>query len=436
MPKKKQQISSQKISSQNSAPIAHKRTRESYTPGEQEKQELIPALWSELIDEYIAWLTHIQHFSPHSIKAYRTDIYECTHVLVRRGIKAPSAVTLKDLRSWLAHESKNHASASMARKTVAVRSFFTWCVRQEYITSNPAALLMSPKISSHLPYVLSEDQVRTLLDDENLQNTQEISLKDIEAARAQSRTSQNKNNKIDTASHETDTPGDISSIQNSSLLDNENSDSKESEKSSNLGNNKSTSFAKEDSERDSKEVSKEDSVPPLATAQLLRDKAILELLYATGMRVGELTNINISDIDHDNNLLLVHGKGRKDRRVPFGIPAAQALQQWLDKGRPILREKLAEKLDDQALFVGIRGKRIDQRQVRQMVSDMAQKNGVPHISPHSLRHCAATHLLNGGADLREVQELLGHSSLSTTQRYTHISIQKLQQQYEQAFPRA
>ena len=166
----------------------------------------------------------------------------------------------------------------------------------------------------------------------------------------------------------------------------------------------------------------------------LRNAAILELLYATGMRVGELTGLNVQDMDFENHTVKVTGKGNKQRVVPFGVPAAKACKKWLDCGRSALQEKSAA--SSQALFLGVRAKRIDQRVVRDIVHAAAAAANVPDVAPHALRHSAATHMLNGGADLREVQELLGHSSLNTTQRYTHVSIQALKQRYSQAFPRA
>lgn len=172
---------------------------------------------------------------------------------------------------------------------------------------------------------------------------------------------------------------------------------------------------------------------------VLRDAAILELLYATGMRVGELTGLNIGDVDLERNVAKVIGKGNKQRVVPFGAPAAKAVNAWLDRGRPQLVTSGPVEHPNTAqlaLFVGARGKRIDQRQVRRIVERQAQEVGVSGATPHSLRHSAATHLLEGGADLRVVQELLGHSSLQTTQIYTHISAQRLKTIYNQAHPRA
>ncbi|MFA6298753.1 MAG: tyrosine recombinase XerC [Nocardioides sp.] len=165
----------------------------------------------------------------------------------------------------------------------------------------------------------------------------------------------------------------------------------------------------------------------------LRDVAMLELLYATGIRVGELVGLDVDDVDRDRNVVRVFGKGRKERMVPFGRPAARALDFWQRQGRPHL---LVEG-SGPALFLGTRGKRIDQRAVRTLVHRrIAEVPGAPDIGPHGLRHTAATHLLEGGADLRSVQELLGHASLATTQLYTHVTTDRLRSAYQQAHPRA
>ena len=165
----------------------------------------------------------------------------------------------------------------------------------------------------------------------------------------------------------------------------------------------------------------------------IRDTAMLELLYATGVRVGELVALDIDDLDRHRNVVLVFGKGRKERTVPFGRPAAEAVDAWLTRGRPQLVAPGA----GSALFLGARGGRIDQRAVRTVVHRrIADVPGAPDIGPHGLRHTAATHLLEGGADLRSVQELLGHASLATTQLYTHVSTDRLRQAYRQAHPRA
>jgi integrase/recombinase XerC len=165
----------------------------------------------------------------------------------------------------------------------------------------------------------------------------------------------------------------------------------------------------------------------------VRDRAVLELLYATGVRVGELVGLDVDDYDDDRRVVRVLGKGRKERSVPLGAPAAGALEDWLRTGR----SALVRADSGPALFLGIRGGRLDQRAVRRLVHQrLAMVDGAPDLAPHGLRHTAATHLLEGGADLRSVQEMLGHATLASTQIYTHVSVERLRATYEQAHPRA
>jgi integrase/recombinase XerC len=165
----------------------------------------------------------------------------------------------------------------------------------------------------------------------------------------------------------------------------------------------------------------------------VRDRAMVELLYATGIRVSELAGLDLEDVDHERRTLRVLGKGNKERTVPFGLPAATALDDWLRRGRG----RLAIEASGAALFLGRRGRRVDPRQVRSVAAQLfGQLGDTAATSPHALRHSTATHLLDGGADLRSVQEILGHSSLATTQIYTHVSVDRLRRSYEQAHPRA
>lgn len=165
----------------------------------------------------------------------------------------------------------------------------------------------------------------------------------------------------------------------------------------------------------------------------LRDKLIVELLYATGIRVSELCGLDVDDVDTDRRLLRVLGKGNKQRTVPFGRPAGAAIADWLADGRPAL----VTADSGPALLLGPRGRRLDPRQARTVVHQtMSAVAGAPDIGPHGLRHSAATHLLEGGADLRVVQELLGHSTLATTQLYTHVTVARLRAVHDQAHPRA
>lgn len=165
----------------------------------------------------------------------------------------------------------------------------------------------------------------------------------------------------------------------------------------------------------------------------LRDRLIVELLYATGIRVSELCGLDVDDVDLERRVLRVTGKGNKERSTPYGAPAASALDAWVTHGRPALTKGDS----GPALLLGRRGRRIDARQARTAVHDvLASVPGAPDMGPHGLRHSAATHLLEGGADLRVVQELLGHSSLATTQIYTHVSVDRLRAVHDRAHPRS
>ncbi|RCV48639.1 tyrosine recombinase XerC [Marinitenerispora sediminis] len=170
-----------------------------------------------------------------------------------------------------------------------------------------------------------------------------------------------------------------------------------------------------------------------ASPTALRQRAVVEVLYATGIRVAELCGLDVDDVDHERRTLRVRGKGDRERAVPVGAPAMAALLRWLRDGRP----HWATPASGAALFLGARGGRLGTRTARRDVrTRTGAADGAAAVSPHALRHSAATHLLNGGADLRSVQEILGHASLSSTQIYTHVSIDRLTAAYNQAHPRA
>jgi integrase/recombinase XerC len=174
------------------------------------------------------------------------------------------------------------------------------------------------------------------------------------------------------------------------------------------------------------------ALDPVHTALLLRDVAVLEVLYASALRVAELCGLDLPHLDFTRRVLRVLGKGARERTVPFGLPAQRSIEVWLRDGRPVL----ATAWSGAALFVGARGRRLNPAVARTVVTTWARALGLPHTSPHALRHSAATHLLEGGADLRSVQELLGHASLASTQIYTHVSPERLRQVYALAHPRA
>lgn len=326
----------------------------------------------DLSNRYIDYLRSNKGLGSRTLRAYRVDVLQCLEWCGVNDFSDLNSVSTSVLRQWMYWLNKNHARSSLARKVVAVRGFFAWTTHVGLISANPAQILNTPKIANELPTVLDEAQAEKLLDC------------------AEDRSEDYAVDKSPATEHQENTP-------------------LKSQIKSQIKTKQEYAIA-------------------------LRNAAILELLYATGMRVGELTGLNVQDMDFENHTVKVTGKGNKQRVVPFGVPAAKACKKWLDCGRNALQEKSAA--SSQALFLGVRAKRIDQRVVRDIVHAAAAAANVPDVAPHALRHSAATHMLNGGADLREVQELLGHSSLNTTQRYTHVSIQALKQRYSQAFPRA
>lgn len=342
---------------------------------------------------YVDYLRANKGLGSATLRAYSADVLQCLEWCNRNGFCDLRAVSTSVLRQWMYWLNKNHARSSLARKVVAVRGFFAWATHVGLISANPAQILATPKIANELPTVLDEAQAQKLLDcaDDFADNcADEFAQDSTPQSSAQKKPREQKSPATD---HQENTP--LKSQVKSPLKS------------------------------------------PQEHAIALRNAAILELLYATGMRVGELTSLNVQDVDFENHTVKVTGKGNKQRVVPFGVPAASACKEWLEHGRNVLLEKqAASSTSSQALFLGARAKRIDQRIVRSIVHAAAAAANVPDVAPHALRHSAATHMLNGGADLREVQELLGHSSLNTTQRYTHVSIQALKQRYSQAFPRA
>ncbi|MET0928525.1 MAG: tyrosine recombinase XerC [Aeromicrobium sp.] len=299
--------------------------------------------WSAVLAAYEQHLTAERDLSTHSVRAYLTDIQSLGAHAARQGIAEPADLTIRVLRSWLAHlKTLGKARTTLARRATSARVFTAWMARTGRAGADAGALLVNPKAHRELPVALSETEVRSLLD---------------------------------------------STVE--SLVD--------------------------------------------GGAHGLRDLAILELLYATGIRVGELVGLDVDDLDRERRVVRVFGKGRKERSVPYGLPASDAVELWLERGRP----GLAVATSGAAVFLGARGGRIDQRAVRRIVHErLAAVEGAPDLGPHGLRHTAATHLLEGGADLRSVQEILGHASLGTTQIYTHVSNERLRSAYKLAHPRA
>lgn len=310
---------------------------------EQPLPDELPEPMARVLADYERHLVAERDLTPHTVRAYTTDVAGLLGHAARLGHTDVADLDLRALRSWLAkQQTLGRSRTTVARRATAARVFTAWLLRTGRAATDAGASLGSPKAHKSLPPVLRADEAADLV-------------------------------------------------------------------------------------RSAAELADDGS--PVG----LRDVAMLELLYATGIRVGELVGLDVDDVDRERNVVRVLGKGRKERTVPFGRPAARALDFWVKHGRP----HLAVDGSGPALFLGVRGKRIDQRAVRTLVHRrIADVPGAPDIGPHGLRHTAATHLLEGGADLRSVQEILGHASLATTQLYTHVTTDRLRRAYQQAHPRA
>jgi integrase/recombinase XerC len=288
------------------------------------------------IEDFCRYLGAERNVSPHTLKAYRTDLEMFREFVGKEqgGGASVDVVTHLLVRRYLASLARESRKSTMGRKLAAIRSFFKYLVREGKARKNPAELVNTPKKEKMAPFHLTIDEVTTLV----------------------------------TA------PG------GNELL-------------------------------------------------VLRDRAILETLYSSGIRVGELTGLDVGGIDMDEALVRVLGKGGKERVVPLGSHARAALADYLSaRNGPGY---------DAPLFLNARGGRLTSRSVARIVDRyMLKIAAMKKVSPHTLRHTFATHLLEGGADLRAIQELLGHASLSTTQKYTHVSIDRLMEVYDKAHPKA
>ena len=299
------------------------------------------------IDDFVSYLVSERGYSPHTVRAYRSDLAALASFAAHKTIDDTDELTLEVYRDWLWAASQSGLSkATLARRSATAKSFSAWLSRSTEKTTDAASRLRAPKPDRSLPRVLSREAMDTVLD----------SL----AARA---------------------------------VDGE----------------------------------------PVA----LRDLAIVELLYASALRVSELVGIDTGDLDLDRRTVRVLGKGSKERVVPFGQPAHLAVADYLQRGRPALAARASDGAASSAVYLGARGARLGARSVYAIVSKLLlDVPGSGPEGPHAFRHTAATHLLDGGADLRAVQEMLGHASLGTTQIYTHVTTERLRETYRQAHPRA
>ncbi|SCL33790.1 integrase/recombinase XerC [Micromonospora pallida] len=359
------------------------------------RHEALPAALRNAVDEFARHLAQVRNQSPHTVRAYVADLVSLLDHAVRMGGRAPADLDLTVLRSWLAKQrTMGAARSSLARRAATARTFSAWAHRRGLLPTDVAATLASPKAQRELPTVLRVDQAATLLD----------AVRHAHPAPQPPGTAEQAPQPAGTPEH-TAQPAGATGLVTGTAPD----------------GLPATAAGGRSAGADGHDE-----------AVLSRDRALLELLYATGVRISEACGLDTGDIDHGRRVIRVLGKGDRERSVPYGLPAQRAVDDWLRHGRPVL----ARPGCGDALLLGARGGRLHPTTARRIVAGYADAAGLPRTSPHGLRHSAATHLLEGGADLRAVQEILGHSSLASTQIYTHVSVERLRAAYRQAHPRA
>ncbi len=338
------------------------------------------------IAKYLEYLQSVKNSSPHTVLNYRRDLEQFLVYLSPPGVRPPglAGVTHPLIREFVAHlHDQGLQKSSIARKLAALRSFFKYCVREGHLKENPARLVPTPKLPKRIPSVLSAEEMNGFLN--QLGGSERTALRSRAAS-----------------------SGDRLLAEESGV---------------NAPARQSASGRAGES------------------LLLRRDRALLELLYAAGLRVSELTGLNLVDMEQKERILRVRGKGNKERIVPYGAKAQEALEKYWPVREQLLQQtdRTSDKQNPhaEAVFLNYSGRRLTQRSVGRIVKKYVRMANVNwDLHPHSLRHAFATHLLADGADLRAIQELLGHQSLSTTQKYTHASIRQLMDIYDKAHPHA
>ncbi len=370
----------------------------------QDEAEPLPDRLAAALEAFRRHLAAERGVSGHTVRAYLGDVRALLEHAAQAGVTSPDGLDIAVLRGWLAGQhATGLARATLARRAASARTFTAFGHARGWLRSDPGPLLGTPKLRRKLPEVIRQDQMAAVL---------------AEPGRRPGRRGRPQGNGLSADGGEP--PG---------------------------GGEPADGGDPADGEQD-----------PRAQALILRDTAIMELLYATGIRVSELCGLDLGDLDHERRTVRVLGKGGKERTVPVGLPAERATARWARDGRPVLANTalantapvntvLANTVPANtvpaapgsaaALFLGARGRRLDPRTARRVVhARLAAVPAAPDTGPHGLRHAAATHLLEGGADLRSVQEILGHASLASTQIYTHVSVERLTSAFRQAHPRA
>ena len=340
----------------------------------------------EPIAKYLEYLRTVRNSSPHTVSNYGKDLRQFVVFLSppRTAPPALRAVNHGMIREFVAHlHDHGLEKSSIARKLAALRSFFKYCVREGYLKESPARLVPTPRLPRRIPSVVSAEEMNGFLN--HLAGMVQSASGDFAPAKKRAP------RKEPQAAAKPKNSGGAAHVEEGLLL--------------------------------------------------RRDRALLELLYAAGLRVSELTGLNLLDVEQRERILRVRGKGNKERIVPYGAKAQEALEKYWPVRERLLKQTNGSNHDTdpyaQAVFLNYSGRRLTQRSVGRIVKKYVRLVNVNwDLHPHSLRHAFATHLLADGADLRAIQELLGHQSLSTTQRYTHASIRQLMEVYDKAHPHA
>lgn len=337
------------------------------------------------IAKYLEYLRTVRNSSPHTVSNYGKDLRQFLAFLTPPKATSPALREVNHgmIREFVAHlHDHGLEKSSIARKLAALRSFFKYCVREGHLKESPARLVPTPKLPKRIPSVVSAEEMNGFL------NQVSGMVQGPVAGAAVSKKRVPKKESLVATKNSSRAPTHVEE----GLL-------------------------------------------------LRRDRALLELLYAAGLRVSELTGLNLLDIEQKERVLRVRGKGNKERIVPYGAKAQEALEKYWPVREQLLKQSNGSNHDEdvhtQAVFLNYAGRRLTQRSVGRIVKKYVRLVNVNwDLHPHSLRHAFATHLLADGADLRAIQELLGHQSLSTTQRYTHASIRQLMEVYDKAHPHA
>ena len=350
--------------------------------------------WGELIDAFCKSLATQYNKSAHTIRNYRIDIEAYLRWCKREGIDMLTA-RHQQIRRYLAYlDQAQYARTTINRHLSSIKAFYRWLVVEEKCQSNPAAILQGPKQPKTLPRVISAHDIDHLLEESN-----HVSDGFMNRGNQVNRCDQSNKRGI-TNRHEQVIKTQTHATRNEFDTTNKTSSSRRSAE--------------------------------LAQALCIRNEALLELLYAAGLRVSEASSLLLSGLDLQQGFVRVMGKGSKERLVPLHQKACEALTEYLQYGRPLLRKHP----DNSYVFLSVRGNKLSTNTIRSIFKERLHEVGLDEsLSPHALRHSFATDLLSGGADLRSVQEMLGHASLSTTQIYTHLTSDHLKEVHRTSHPR-